>query len=108
MKKKLNVVYSSQLATEMSIKMFSTQFTTMVLFTMEDLLLIRISRLQIHLFSLLVVFVNSQEDIRVLRWVDHSVLIDIMVEKWDQDLQEVYSISMIHKQIKKHLHSILA
>jgi hypothetical protein len=37
MKKKLNVVYSSQQATEMSIKMFSTQFTTMVLFTTEDL-----------------------------------------------------------------------
>jgi len=71
--------------------------------TTVDLLLIRTSRQLIRPFLHLAVFANFQEDTKVLQWVDHFALIDTMVEKWDQDLQEVFLISMIRKQIRKLL-----
>ena len=65
MSSRSNAKFSFLQDTETSIKMFSAQSTTMVWFTMEDLLLTRVSKPQIHPSSQLEVYVNSQEDIKL-------------------------------------------
>jgi len=101
MSSRLNAKFLFLQDTETSIKMYSARSTTMVWFTMEDLLLTRVSKPPIHPYLQLEVYVNFQEDIKLLVKVNHSEWTDTMEERWDQDWQEVYLTSMMLKQTWK-------
>lgn len=95
---------SSRLDTETLILTSLTPFTTMVLSTTADLLLIRISKQPINQFSLPVLFVSSPEDTSLFLKENSSDLTDSTGEKWDQDSQDRSSTSTI-QQLQQVLQS---